>query len=67
MTQKRHRPLLDERGLHLMTIRGASQMRGVCPRCFKRDVPLHRFSQEDYWCAACVRKQRKKQQGRTSR
>lgn len=60
MTQRRQRPLLDERGMHLTTIRGANQMRGTCPVCGKPDKPLHRSLQGRYWCADCVRKEKKK-------
>lgn len=57
------RPLLDERGLHLTTVRGASQMRGVCPGCGKPDKPLHRLSQHEYYCATCLRKIRVRSTG----
>lgn len=60
MPQKQQRPLLDERGLHLTSIRGVSQMRGTCPVCGKPDRPLHRYTQEQYWCATCVRKKNRK-------
>lgn len=60
MSQKRERPLLDERGLHLTSIRGVNQMRGTCPICGRQDKPLHRI-QGKYWCAMCVRKKKKKE------
>lgn len=60
MAQKKQRPLLDERGMHLTQVRGVSQFRGVCPRCEARDKPLHRLSQREYVCAVCARKVKKK-------
>ena len=60
MTQKRQRPLLDERGMHFTTIRGVNQMRGTCPAREKPDKPLHRNTQGQYWCATCVRTKDKK-------
>jgi transposase-like protein len=62
MVQKHHSRLLDERGMHLQSVRGASQMRGDCPHCGAKDKPLHRITQQQYWCATCKRKALKKGQ-----
>ena len=62
MAQKHHSRLLDERGMHLQFIHGASQMRGDCPQCGAKDKLLHRMTQQHYWCASCKRKALKKRQ-----
>lgn len=59
MTQKKQRPLLDERGMHITTMRGAGAYRGVCPKCGKPDKPLHHITQKEYACATCARKAKK--------
>lgn len=60
MAEKKHKPLLDERGMHLTTVREVSQYRGACPKCGKPDKPLHRVDQHTYYCATCARKALKK-------
>lgn len=63
MAQKKQRPLLDERGMHITTMHGAGKYRGTCPHCQAKDRPLHRLSQREYVCAVCARKAEKKERG----
>lgn len=61
MAQKKQKPILDERGMHLTTVHGVGKYRGTCPRCEAKDKPMHRLSQHEYVCATCARKAKKKQ------
>lgn len=62
MLSKRQHSLLDEYGMHIITVRGIYQIRGMCSHCGKLDKPLYRNTNSQYWCAVCIRSGKRKKQ-----